>query len=214
MYAELTNERRPAAALPHGPMVVRSVPAIGLLLAAALDEVDYGLALADPEARPLHLNHRAGQWLAEGGALALRDGRIAAQDTQDAAAFTRAVRDAAERGLRRLITVGRGDARRCAAVVPVQPGVAALMIGRSSLCEDLSLQCFARAHALSDAETRVLAGLGRGQAPAAIAQDHGVALSTVRTQVGAIRAKTGAGSIRDLLRMVAALPPMLGALRQ
>ena len=210
MYAELTNERP----VHHSaPPVARTVSAIGLLLAAALDEVDYGLALADPEARALHLNHRAGQWLAEGGALALRDGRIAAQDAQDAAAFARAVREAAERGLRRLITVGRGDGRRSAAVVPVQPGVAALMIGRSSLCEYLSLKCFAPAHALSTAVKRGVAALSGGHAPAAIAQEHGVALSTVRTQIGAIRAKTGAASIRDLLHMVAALPPMLGVLR-
>jgi hypothetical protein len=40
-----------------------------------------------------------------------------------------------------------------------------------------------------------------------------VALSTVRTQIGSIRTKTGAGSIRDLVRQVALLPPLVGALR-
>ena len=140
----------------HGPAQIdrRAVLAIGPLLAAALDEMDVGLALADPLARALHLNHRAQQCLADGAALTLRDGHIAAPDAQDAAALSRALHDAAERGLRRLIHVGRGDARRSAAVVPVQPGVAALMLGRSNLCEDLSLQGFARAHALSDAEAR------------------------------------------------------------
>lgn len=199
--------------LVHAHAEPRSVLAIAPLLAAALDEVDVGLALADPEARALHLNHRAQQCLANGMALTLRDGRIAAPDARDAVALAHALRDAAERGLRRLIHVGRGDARRSAAVVPVRPGVAALMLGRSRLCEDLSLQGFARAHALSDAEARVLAALGRGQAPTEIARAHGVALSTVRTQIGAIRSKTGAASIRDLLRMVAALPPIVGALR-
>lgn len=197
---------------PYGP--TRFAPlAIGPLLAAALDEVDVGLALVDPDARALHLNHRAQECLADGTVLTLRDGRIAAPHGEDALAVARALREAAERGLRRLIHIGRGDARRSAAVVPVQPGVAALMLGRSHLCEDLSLQGFARAHALSDAEARVLAALGRGDAPAQIARTHGVALSTVRTQIGAIRGKTGAASIRELLRMVAALPPIVGALR-
>ena len=201
-------------ALAATPEVPRAAPvAIGPLLAAALDEVDVGLALVYPEARTLHLNHRAQQCLADGAALALRDGRIAASRADDAAAMARALADAALRGLRRLIHVGQGDARCSLALVPVRPGVAALMLGRSHLCEALSLQGFARAHALSDAEARVLSALGRGDAPTQIARAHGVALSTVRTQIGAIRGKTGAASIRDLLRMVAALPPIVGALR-
>lgn len=44
--------------------------------------------------------------------------------------------------------------------------------------------------------------------------NHGVALSTVRTQVSSIRAKTGTENISSLVRMVAMLPPMVSALRQ
>jgi len=40
-----------------------------------------------------------------------------------------------------------------------------------------------------------------------------VAVSTVRTQIGSIRAKTGAASISELVRQVAVLPPLVGALR-
>lgn len=186
---------------------------IGPLLAAALDHVDYGLALVDPEARALHLNHRARQTLAGGGALLLQGGRIVGVEAADDVVLLRALRDGAERGLRRLIRLGRDGTRCSAAVVPVEPGVAALMLGRLHLCEDLSMQGFAQAHALSAAEGRVLSALSRGHAPTRIAQEHGVALSTVRTQIGAILDKTGAGSIRELLRMMAALPPIVGALR-
>ena len=59
-------------------------PAIGPLLAAALDEVDVGLALVDSDGRVLHLNHRAQQCLAEGVALGLRDGRVTAPQGDDA----------------------------------------------------------------------------------------------------------------------------------
>ena len=93
------------------------------------------------------------------------------------------------------------------------PGVAALLLGRSSVCEDLSLQCFARNHELTAAETRVLAALGRGVTPAEIAREQGVKISTVRTQISAIRQKTGTGTITALVRLVAGLPPMVGALR-
>ena len=36
----------------------------------------------------------------------------------------------------------------------------------------------------------------------------------VRSQLSSIRAKTGANSLRELVRQVAVLPPLLGALRQ
>jgi DNA-binding CsgD family transcriptional regulator len=81
------------------------------------------------------------------------------------------------------------------------------------VCEDLSLQCFARSHELTAAETRVLAALGRGVAPAEIAREQGVKISTVRTQISAIRQKTGTSTITALVRLVAGLPPMVGALR-
>ena len=52
-----------------------------------------------------------------------------------------------------------------------------------------------------------------GVRPTEVARQQGVAVSTVRTQIGSIRAKTGAGSISELVRQVAVLPPMVGALR-
>ena len=39
-------------------------------------------------------------------------------------------------------------------------------------------------------------------------------VSTVRTQISSVRAKTGAASIRALVKQVAQLPPMVGALRR
>lgn len=183
------------------------------LLARALDEVDYGILLLDAGGQVLHLNHRARQWLDGGDALQMLGRQLRACDPRDVALLHDALHSAATRGLRRLLTVGRGEARRVAALVPVEPGVAALVLGKAHVCEDLSLQCFARSHALTAAETRVLAALGLGVRPAQIAADQGVKLSTVRTQIGAIREKTGADSINDLLRLVAALPPMVGVLR-
>jgi DNA-binding CsgD family transcriptional regulator len=40
-----------------------------------------------------------------------------------------------------------------------------------------------------------------------------VAISTVRAQIGALRVKTGASSISALVRQLAVLPPLVGALR-
>ena len=88
-----------------------------------------------------------------------------------------------------------------------------LMMGKRQVCERLSVLWFARAHGLTVAETRVLEALCAGLEPRQAAEQHGVGLATVRTQIGSIRAKTGAESIRDLVLQVAMLPPMLGRLR-
>ena len=52
-----------------------------------------------------------------------------------------------------------------------------------------------------------------GAPPGEIASGLGVAVSTVRTQIGNLRLKTGAGSIRALVRQVAVLPPLVSVLR-
>jgi DNA-binding CsgD family transcriptional regulator len=186
---------------------------LGGLLARALDEVDFGIVLVAADGAVLHLNHRAQHALCAEQGLQLIGNRLHAGDPRSLARLQHALHDAAQRGLRRLLALGQGDDRQLAALVPVQPGVAALLLGRTSVCEDLSLQCFARSHELTAAETRVLAALGRGVAPAEIAREQGVKISTVRTQISAIRQKTGTSTITALVRLVAGLPPMVGALR-
>ena len=92
-------------------------------------------------------------------------------------------------------------------------GATLVILGKRSVGAELAVQGFARLHGLTGSEARVLARLVAGARPAAIAQEHGVALSTVRTQVGSIRLKTGAASIRALVEQVARLPPLMGRLR-
>lgn len=183
------------------------------LLARTLDEVDFGIVLLAEDGEVLHLNHRARLVLLGEHGLQVLGNRLRASDPHSVARLQDALRDATRRGLRRLLALGPGDDQQLAALVPVQPGVAALLFGRTSVCEDLSIQCFARTHALTAAETRVLAALGRGVAPSEIAREQGVKISTVRTQISAIRQKTGTSTIGALVRLVAGLPPMVSALR-
>jgi DNA-binding CsgD family transcriptional regulator/PAS domain-containing protein len=191
-------------------------PPMSRLLARTLDELDYGILLLDATGTVLHSNQRARRMLQQTPVLQLLGPQLRACDSHDVAPLYEALHAAAERGLRKLLRLGgRGDSstRLVAALVPVEPGVAALMLGRDHVCEELSVECFARTHGLTAAETRVLAALGLGRRPATIAEAQGVKLSTVRTQIGSIREKTGAESITALIRMVAALPPMLRVLR-
>jgi DNA-binding CsgD family transcriptional regulator len=202
--AEAPLHSLPAAAEP---------PSTSTLLARTLDEVDFGIALLRADGEVLHLNHRARRTLHGDGPLQVQGNRLVSHEPCTLARLNHALHDAAHRGLRRLLSIGPDSARLLAALVPVQTGIAALLLGRTEVCEDLSIQCFARQHELTAAETRVFAALGRGVVPSEIARDQGVKLSTVRTQIASVRQKTGTPSIAALVRLAAGLPPMVSALR-
>lgn len=211
---------RPAAtgAVAPAGLEARQVErSLSLCLAHMLDEIDYGMLLVDAEGGVHYSNHAARLELAGAHPLHLRTHDLVAHCADDAQALSAALA-AAQRGLRRLVTLGKGEQRVAVSVVPLagQPRLGALtllVLGKRQVCEQLSVQGFARSVALTPAETRVLEMLCGGVQPNAIASRQGVAVSTVRTQIGSIRAKTGASSIRDLVRQVAVLPPLVGALR-
>jgi DNA-binding CsgD family transcriptional regulator len=182
------------------------------LLARALDEVDYGVALMRAEGRVLHMNDEARRRLRDGHGLYIADSCVCVRHPHAVARFAHALQAAALHGARRLVDIGDGETEDLVALVPMGPQVAGLLLGKASACEELAVAHFASMHALTLAESRVLAALCTGAAPAAIASAQGVKLSTVRTQIGAIREKTGATSITGLVRLIAALPPMVNAL--
>jgi DNA-binding CsgD family transcriptional regulator len=207
-------------------------------LACMLDEVDYGMLLVTADAQVIFMNHAARLELGPHHPLQLLGQALRAHRPQDVAPLYDALA-AAQRGLRRLVHLGEAPQRITLSVVPMpapmspqaranaqglqaELGTAEamgsgpltlLVLGKQQSCGALSVQAFAHSVRLTPAETRVLELLCEGVQPMEIAVQVGVAVSTVRTQVGSIRAKTGAASIRDLVRQVAVLPPMVGALR-
>jgi DNA-binding CsgD family transcriptional regulator len=54
----------------------------------------------------------------------------------------------------------------------------------------------------------VLAAVSDGLRPHEVADQHGVQVSTIRSQLLSIRQKTRSSSIRELLQTVSLLPPM------
>jgi len=187
---------------------------------AVLDEVDYGMLLVRESGEVVHCNYAAHLELADTHPLQLVHGELRARDAHDARALQTALRNATERGLRKLLTLGQGTERLGIALVPLPPpsgdgaGSALVILGKRKVCEHLSIQAFASAHVLTAAETRVLVRLCNGDEPARIAHQLNVAISTVRTQIGSIRQKTGAPTIRALLKQIASLPPLMGTLRR
>jgi DNA-binding CsgD family transcriptional regulator len=220
----LQPSRRPAATPPaaapdySGPER-RASQWVGRWFAQMLDEIDYGMLLVTDETQVMHANHAARACLDDEHPLQLLGQELRVRRMQDVAPMRQALASAAQRGLRSLLTLGDEPQRVCVAVVPLpafhDAGHCAtlLVFGKRQVCEELSVQSFARSHGLTLAETQVLKQLCTGAQPSEIAEHQCVALSTVRTQIGSIRAKTGAESIRELVRQVAVLPPLVSALR-
>lgn len=196
------------------------------LMTLLLDEIDYGLLLLAEGSRVLHANHAARASLDAEHPLQLLGHELRARLAKDVAPLHNALHAATSRGLRRLLTVGEGEQRAGISVVPLsapgwagepaQPGSAAtlLVLGRREVCSSLAVQGFAREYRLSPSEEQVLAALCEGLSPNEVAERHGVKIATVRTQIANLRAKTGAESIRALVKQVAVLPPLVGTLRR
>jgi len=186
-------------------------------LELAIDQLELELLLVDGDGQVLHANRAARAELARPDhPLQQLGGTLRARRSADVAALRAAVHNACCRGLRRLLTLDHDTAPLHLAVLPLRaddggPGTCLLLGGSRGDRVPMAVHCFARAHGLTCAEDQVLQGLCRGMTPQQIARQHGVALSTVRTQLASIRAKTRCDSLRDLMRCIATLPPMAAA---
>ena len=200
-------ERRGAASLQHRRM------------AQMLDTLDYGMLLISEALEVSHINKAARRDMDDSHPLQCLGGQLQARLQQDQQPLRDALVGATQRGLRRLLQLGDASLRISVAIVPLpalgaddQPG-AAVLLGKRQVCEELTVEWFARAHGLTMAETTVIKGLCADLTPNEIAARQGVGLATIRTQIGSIRVKTGANSIRALVRRVALLPPLVSALQ-
>jgi DNA-binding CsgD family transcriptional regulator len=184
-------------------------------LALMLDEVGYGMVLLDDQAQLLFANHAARAECESGHPLQLRGHQLLAAQPEHAAMLQQALAGA-QRGRRKLLSLGDALKPCTVAVIPLHSArsrTTLLMMGKRLAGDPLQVQGFALCHALTQAETRVLQRLCQGQYPSDVARLHGVSLATVRSQISSMRSKTGARSIRGLLRQVAVLPPVVGSLR-
>lgn len=189
------------------------------MLTGALDELDYGLLIVDARGHLVQANQMGHHHCtAAHGSCLLQGQQLHTRCSTEDAVLQRALALAAA-GRRSLIKLGEGPHTETVAVVPLgspQGGRAdaaiLLVFGKRQVCEALSVEHFARVHNLTHAEGMVLTALCHGDEPSAIARQFGVAVSTVRTQIASVRQKTQATSIRDLVRQVAMLPPIVSVL--
>ena len=211
----------PPCGAPARPVAIASVDAApdfhDGLQAALLDQIALGLIVCDQRATLCFANEAARQELDGervlrlcGGSLRCANGRSAALDL--------ALRQAATKGRRQLLALNGADDRLMVTLIPLtrddgsEPRVL-LVLGRRGACSTLGLEMLAGVYGLTLAERRVLGGLVGEVSPQDIAEAGGVSLSTVRTQIAAIRTKFGVRNVEGLLIRAAEVPMVPGALR-
>ncbi|WP_232533181.1 MULTISPECIES: helix-turn-helix transcriptional regulator [Ramlibacter] len=182
-----------------------------------LDELAYGVAVATPAGELVHANQAARHELGRRRVLWVRHGLLQVQP-----ADTKALADGlgkAATGKRSLLhLLGEAGDKLALALVPLGRGEptsshVALLFSRPSVCESLMLCFFARSHALTAAEETVLGILCQGYSAPEVARQLEVAVSTVRSHVRSLCAKTRSSGVRELVSRVAMLPPVAPALR-
>ena len=182
-------------------------------LASLFDEWAYGVLIVTSEARLVHANQAAQQELARAEGLALCEGRIHSPHADQQKNLMCAV-GKAKAGLRSLLTVDAGAGCELTfAVLPVRteppiPPRVALVFARATVCDALMLCFFARSHGLTATEEQVLGILCQGFSAPEVAARMKVAVSTVRSHVRSLCAKTQSSGVRSLVKRVSLLPPL------
>lgn len=187
-------------------------------LLRAFDEIDYGMIVLNASGHILHSNHLARVELGRRDFLRACDGVLSSGDPAHDTKIRLAL-EAALRGQRRLVLLTQGERDLSLTFNPLahpledtSPCVL-VMLSRQSTCDNLAVRMFARTLALSPSEEGVMLALCRGLVINEIAQENGVAVSTVRSQIKTLREKAGVPSIRKLLQRINSLPPVVPALR-
>ena len=187
------------------------------LQAALIDQIALGLIVCDRHASLCFANEAARLELSServlrlsGDSLRCAGGRSMALDA--------ALRQAAVKGRRQLLMLANDDERLMVTLMPLAQDDGAeplllLVLGQRGACSTLGLEMLASAYSLTLAERRVLGGLVGDISPRDIAASGGVSLSTVRTQIAAIRTKLGVRNVEGVLLLAAQVPMVPSALR-
>lgn len=192
----------------------------GGALSSVIDELAHGVLVVSAQGRILHANQAARRELSRRQALSVHEGHLQAHDPKQSRLLQQALAKAGG-GLRSMVTLrSPGGWAISVAVVPLRgdggghSGAIGLFLSRASVCDTLMLCFFARTHSLTNSEEQVLAILCQGYSAPEVAVQLNVAVSTVRSHVRSMCAKTQSNGVRALVGRVAVLPPLGSSLQQ
>ena len=183
------------------------------VLALLVDALAHGVVVVTARNQVVHVNQAARTELGYGRALSEARGEIYAVAPGDRRVLQNALTHAAS-GKRSLINLSGGGSSLSLAVVPLKQDSddlevrIALLFARAEVCESGMFGFFARSYGLTQTEEQVLAILCRGLSTPEIAVQLKVAVSTVRSHVRSLCAKTASSGVRELVNRVAVLPPV------
>jgi DNA-binding CsgD family transcriptional regulator len=185
-------------------------------IASAMDELACGVIIVDRQGHLLHSNLAAEAVLMRSDCVAIVEGKVTVIHKADERQFSEALLGAAS-GKRSMVALG-GLSHTTVAVVPLRntSGQAseprfALMFSRAGVCESLMLSFFSRSYRLTTTEERVLGLMCTGLTAPEMAQQLHVGEATIRTHVRNICTKTHSNGIRDIVKRLAMLPPLMAA---
>ncbi len=183
-------------------------------LASAIDTLAHPLMALFPEGLLLHANQAARELLAQDQTFVLGpDQHVSPRSVQYRSPFIAALQ-AASAGVPQQLHWADGPLGLHVTLRPLGTPVAGtpappvlLMLAPP---EDTPFDAigFASTYGLSAAETRVLEALLHGHKAEQAADRLGVGVATVRSQIAAIRKKTGHRSVASLLAALGELPPL------
>lgn len=183
------------------------------LLAQLVDVLAHGVVIVTERGQVLHVNQAARTELGCGRALVEARGEIHAVTPGDRRVLQNALNLAAA-GKRSLINLSGGGSSLSLAVVPLKQDSddweirIALLFAQTEVAESGMFGFFVRSYGLTHTEEQVLAILCRGLSTPEIAVQLKVAVSTVRSHVRSLCAKTASSGVRELVNRVAVLPPV------
>jgi PAS domain-containing protein/DNA-binding CsgD family transcriptional regulator len=194
------------------------------MVEAALDRLPFGVVLVDATGRALIVNRAAEEMAAANDGLLLRSGLLTADRTQEASELARHIAEAVQTASRRhgqgggSLLLSRPSGRRPFAllVAPLSPDVTFAAEHQAPvaliLITDLERQPKVLGRRLVDlfgltpAEACLVVALVAGKRLEDIAEERGVRMPTLRTQLRAILDKTGTRRQADLMRLIMGLP--------
>lgn len=195
------------------PGDAQSLDSAADLLGLLVDVFAHGVVVVTERAQVVHVNQAARTELDRGRALGEARGEIYALTPSDRRVLQNALSQAAG-GKRSLINLAGGGSSLALAVVPLKQDSdgwevrIALLFARAEVCDSGMFGFFARSYGLTQTEEQVLAILCRGLSTPEIAVQLKVAVSTVRSHVRSLCAKTSSSGVRELVNRVAVLPPV------
>lgn len=186
------------------------------MLHACLDLLDHGVVVVDAHLQVQHCNAPARRVLAQQAPLRLDSGFLMGATKALTQLLLSKAKEAVA-GTHTLVVLAHQAAGITLTFAPLRTpdGAPQVMVSmpRCPMAQDLVIALYAKATGLTAAEASLLHAVVEGQTGSDIAHARNVSPETVRSQLRAVRDKTGCHTLRAVVKKVSELPPLASALR-